>query len=183
MLQCARRLTKVSCTQCWRVPRRGPAALPGQSESRNGSGLSRHNQSPPRPGWPVEARSGNGSPCVDRLSLLQHTWLLQQQCQPGMDLGWCIKGGHKCFPLLWIQLEALPIGQRFGRTGQGAFQYKVCNAAFRYGCGPLQGLLGPWCQPEVQFLATQGGGVTSRRHLLQPPLPRLPDNVMTAAAM
>ena len=70
---------------------------------------------------------------------------------------WCIKGGHKRFPLLWIQLEALPIGQRFGRTGQGAFQHKVGHAALGYGCGPLQGLLGLWCQPEVQFLATQRG--------------------------
>ncbi len=49
-----------------------------------------------------------------------------------MDLGWCIKGGHKRFPLLWIQLEALPMGQRLGRTGQGAFQHTVGHAALRF---------------------------------------------------
>jgi len=86
-----------------------------------------------------------------------------------MDLGWCIKGGHKRFPLLWIQLEALPIGQRFGRTGQGAFQHKVCHAALRYGCGPLQGLLGTWCHQRFCWVCLPRRTASRRlRHRDQP---------------
>jgi hypothetical protein len=48
-----------------------------------------------------------------------HAWFLQQAHQTWLHLGWGIQGRPKDLPLLRIQLEALPIGQRYGRAGQG----------------------------------------------------------------
>lgn len=57
--------------------------------------------------------------------------------QAVMCLGWSIKGGHKRLPPLQIQLEALPVGQRFDRAGQGAFEPEIGHAALRHRRNPL----------------------------------------------
>jgi len=49
----------------------------------------------------------------------QHARFLQRPHQKWLHLGWGIEGRDKQLPLLRIQLEALPIGQRYGRAGQG----------------------------------------------------------------
>jgi len=50
-----------------------------------------------------------------------------------------------------------PVGQRFSRAGQGAFEHEIGDTALRRRRCPLQGLIGPGCQPEIQLLAPQGG--------------------------
>jgi len=110
--------------------------------------------------WRELAQSGNGSPGTTGRRRFNNTQFhrarfLQQPCQSWMHLGWGIKGCHKHLPLLWTQLEALPIGQCFGRAGQGAFEHEIGCAALGRRRRRLQGLLRPWCQPEVQLFAPQ----------------------------
>ena len=49
----------------------------------------------------------------------QHACFRQQPHQTRMHQGRGIQGRPKDLPLLRIQLEALPIGQRYGRAVQG----------------------------------------------------------------
>lgn len=143
------------------VPRRcdwrGPADSPGQSGSGSDSGLRRHNRKPPRHGWPTEFPSGFRSLGASDGPLRHHARFPQQPRQARMHLRWGIKSRHERLPPLWIQLEALAIGQGCGCAGQGAFQHELCHAALgRRGCS-LQGLFCHWRQPQVQHLAAQGG--------------------------
>ena len=62
---------------------------------------------------------------------------------------WCIKGGHKRLPLLWIQLEALPIGQRCGRTGQGPLQHEVGSRCASLRLRPAAGFAWPLVSSEI----------------------------------
>jgi len=110
------------------APRRcgwpGPIDSPGQSGSRSDSGLRGHNQKPPRHGWPAEAQIGFRLPGATGRRMLnkaqfQHACFRQQPHQTRMHLGRGIEGRDKQLPLLRIQLEALPVGQHFGRAGQG----------------------------------------------------------------
>ena len=110
--------------------------------------------------WRELAQSGNGSPGTTGRRRFNNTQFhlarfLQQPCQSWMHLGWGIKGCYKHLPLLWTQLKALPIGQCFGRAGQGAFEHEIGCAALCRRRRPLQGLLRPWCQLEVRLFAPQ----------------------------
>ena len=171
------------------VPRRcdwhGSVDWPGRSGSGIGSEPHRHNQKPPRHGWPGAVRSESGSPGATGRRLFHHApfhhpGLLQQTRQSWMQLGWVIQRRHERLPPLGIQLEAPPVSRCFGRAGQGALQHEVGDAA-----------LGRSRRPEGSAwpLAAAAGpasrcarGMTSSPDLFQPPWSLLPGNVMTTPA-
>jgi len=77
---------------------------------------------------------------------------------------WCIKRRHEGLPAFGGEVELLPIGKGFSRSGQGAIEHKVADAALGCSGGLLQGLLGRRGETQIELFAAFFVAATCRNH-------------------
>ena len=66
-------------------------------------------------------------------------WLGVMVCGGLWWMRWCIQRCQEGLPAFGAEVELLPIGEGFSRSGQGAIEHEVADAALGCCCGLLQG--------------------------------------------
>jgi hypothetical protein len=104
-----------------------------------------------------DARSGTGFGHRSAFRRIEETGLTQEAPHAREWAGRSIEGGGKCSPLLSVQAEELPVGERLVGSGQGAFKDEVTDRAMRGRRGCFQTVLGSLGKAEVQLFRSDCG--------------------------